>query len=119
MKKRENIGGKIMANEQNLKPFTKENAKEMGAKGGKKKGENALERKTLKEAVEKAIENKYGKVLENIENGLEAGKIQWYELARKISEGENIKLSGGIKTEMESPEERLELFKKLTGAKSD
>ena len=99
----------------NLKPFTKENAKEMGKKGGQKFAENQRERKTLKEAVEKAIENKYGRVLENIENGLEAGNIQWYELARKITEGENIKLSGKVETEMQTTEDRLKIFDELIG----
>ena len=101
----------------NLKPFTKENAKEMGKKGGQKFAENQRERKTLKEAVEKAIENKYGRVLENIENGLEAGNIQWYELARKITEGENIKLDGAVAVNngMDTTEERLKKFKELMG----
>lgn len=106
-----------MANEQNLrpKPFTKENAKEMGSRGGKKKAENERERKTLREAVERAIENKYGAILSNIENGLTEGNIQWYELARKITEGEKINLSGTVKTEMETTEERTALFEKLVG----
>lgn len=104
-----------MANEQNLKPFTKENAKEMGRKGGLKFAENQRERKTLKEAVEKAIENKYGTILQNIENGLESGNIQWYELARKITEGENIKLSGNVSTEMETTEERIKAYEQLAG----
>lgn len=102
-----------MANEQNLKPFTKENAREMGRKGGQKFAENQRERKTLKEAVLKAIENKYGKIIQNIETGLEEGNIQWYELARKISEGENIKLSGSVKTEMETTEDRIKAFEEL------
>ena len=101
----------------NLKPFTKENAKEMGKKGGQKFAENQKERKTLREAVEKAIENKYGRVLESIENGLEAGNIQWYELARKITEGERINLSGTVKTEMETTEDRIKLFDELIGGK--
>lgn len=100
-------------NIENLKPFTKENAKEMGKKGGQKFAENQKERKTLREAVERAIENKYGAILSNIENGLTEGNIQWYELARKITEGEKINLSGTVKTEMETTEERIELFDKL------
>ena len=55
--------------------------------------------------------------MENIENGLEAGNIQWYELARKITEGENIKLSGNVKAEMQTTEERLKIFDELIGGK--
>lgn len=102
-------------NEQNLRPITHENAAEMGRRGGKKKGENAAMRKTLRKAVEKAIEKKYGIILENFETQLEAGNIAWYELARKITEGENINLSGSVKTEMESTEQRVEKFKELMG----
>ena len=102
-----------LANLEKRKKFTKENAKENGRKGGIKNGENAKERKTLREAVEKALENKYGIVLSNIEKGLEEGNIQWYELARKITEGENIKLSGSVSANLETSEERIKAFEEL------
>ena len=48
-----------MANEQNLTPFTSENAKEMQRKGAKKKSENAKKRKLVSEVLIEALQKKY------------------------------------------------------------
>ena len=46
-----NKKGGIMSNSENLQPFTKENAKYYGKKGGKKSGKVRAERKSIKEQL--------------------------------------------------------------------
>ena len=125
-----------MANEQNLKPFTSENAKEMQLKGAEKRKENNAKRKLLSELyadfLEEEFEIKEGETKRKISGAeyckliaktvlkrSDSSSVAMLREIRESTEGSKVNISGTVKTEMESPEERLELFKKLTGAKSD
>lgn len=109
-----------MANIQNLKPkpFTKENAKEMGARGGKKKAENAKERVLMSEIYSQFIAEHRAELEESLQKVASRGDASTVTLMaelRKGTEGDKVNLSGSIKTEMESTEDRIKAFKNLVG----
>ena len=99
----------------NLKPFTKENAKEMGRKGGIKNGENALKRKAMREIYEEIIETQGEKIKRAFEKGINEGNLQYIKELREGTEGTKVNLSGTVKTEMQTTEERLKAFQSLVG----
>lgn len=107
-----------MSGIQNLrpKPFTKENAKEMGSRGGKKKKENELKRKAMREIYEQIIAEEGEKIRKAILKGLDNGNIMYIKELREGTEGSKINLSGTVKTEMESTEERLKLFEEIVNS---
>ena len=107
-----------MANVQNLKPkpFTKENAKEMGARGGKKKAENAKERVLMSEIYSQFIAEHKAELEESLKKVTMRGDASTVSLMaelRKGTEGDKVNLSGSIKTEMETTEDRLKAFQKI------
>lgn len=53
----------------NLIPFTEKTAREMGARGGKKKKENEPKRKAKEEIKQEIIQETYGQVYERLKNG--------------------------------------------------
>lgn len=97
-----------MANEQNLKPkitLSKEEAKKLGAKGGKKSAEVRREKKLLKELLEEALEkktktgNKYIDITNALIQEAEKGNVKAYETIRDTlgqKPKENINISGEI-----------------------
>lgn len=100
---------------ENLKPFTKENAREMGRKGGKKQVENIPKRKAMREIYEEILQTEGEKIKRAFGKGIENGNIAFIKELREGTEGTKINLSGEIKTEMQTTEQRLELFEKITG----
>ena len=123
-------------NEQNLKPFTSENAKEMQLKGAEKRKENNAKRKLLSELyadfLEEEFEIKEGDakrkisgaeycklIAKKVLNRSDASSVSMLAEIRKATEGEKVNLAGSVKMEMETQEQRLELFQKLTGDKVD
>lgn len=126
------MSGKV----ENLTPFTKENAREMQLKGAEKRKENNAKRKLLSELyadfLEEEFEIKEGDTKRKISGAeyckliaktvlkrSDSSSVAMLREIRESTEGSKVNLTGNVKTEMESPEERLELFQKLTGAKSD
>lgn len=99
----------------NLKPFTKENAKEMGRKGGIKNGENALKRKAMREIYEEIIETQGEKIKRAFEKGINEGNLQYIKELREGTEGTKVSLSGTVKTDMQTTEDRIKAFKNLMG----
>lgn len=117
-------------NEQNLKPFTKENAKEMQLKGAEKRKENNAKRKLLSELyadfLEEEFEIKEGETKRKVSGAeyckliaktvlkrSDSSSVSMLAEIRKATEGERLNLSGMVKTEMESTEDRIAEFEKL------
>ena len=96
-------------NEQNLKPFTKENAKEMQKRSVEKRKEN----KTMREIYEEVIANKKNEIVKASNKGIEEGNLATLKELREGTDGNKINLSGTVKTEMETTEERLKAFDEL------
>ena len=96
-------------NEQNLKPFTKENAKEMQKRSVEKRKEN----KTMREIYEEVIANKKNEIVKALNKGIEEGNLATLKELREGTDGNKINLSGTVKTEMESTEERIKAFEEL------
>jgi len=98
-------------NEQNLKPFTKENAREMQKKSVEKRKEN----KTMREIYEEVIANKKNEIVKALNKGIEEGNLATLKELREGTDGNKINLSGTVKTEMETTEDRIKLFEEITG----
>lgn len=96
-------------NEQNLKPFTKENAKEMQKRSVEKRKEN----KTMREIYEEVIANKKNEIVKALNKGIEEGNLATLKELREGTDGNKINLSGSVKTEMETTEDRVKLFESI------
>ena len=120
------MAGKV----ENLKPFTKENAKAMQLKGAEKRKENNAKRKLLSELyadfLEEEFEIKEGDVKRKISgaeyckliakkvlNRGDSSSVAMLRDVREATEGSKINLSGEIKTELQTTEERLQAFEEL------
>lgn len=123
-----------MAGIDNLRPvpFTKENAKEMQRKSVEKRKENTAKRKFLSEMYADFLADEF-----NVKQGGETKKISGADLVktvvktivnrgdsssvamlkeiREATEGSKLNLSGSIKNEMETTEDRLKIFDEITG----
>lgn len=117
---------------ENLTPFTSDNAKEMQRKGAAKRKENNAKKKLMSQIYADFLEKEY-----SIKVGDKTKKISGAELCneamkkiiargdsasvsllrelREGTEGNKIQLSGAIKTESMSAEQRVESFKELMG----
>ena len=98
-------------NEQNLKPFTKENAKEMQKRSVEKRKEN----KTMREIYEEVIANKKNEIVKALNKGIEEGNLATLKELREGTDGNKINLSGTVKTEMETTEDRIKAFENIVG----
>lgn len=99
-----------MANIQNLKPkpFTKENAKEMGARGGKKKAENAKERVLMSEIYSQFIQEHKEELEESLRKVAlrgDASTVSLISELRKGTEGEKTEITAKVATAEMSREE--------------
>lgn len=99
-----------MANIQNLrpKPFTKENAKEMGARGGRKKAENAKERVLMSEIYAQFIAEHKEELEESLRKVALRGDASTVTLMaelRKGTEGEKTEITAKVATAEMSREE--------------
>ena len=119
-----------MAGKDNLTPFTSDNAKEMQRKGAEKRKENNAKKKLMSQIYAEFLEKEY-----NVRQGDKERKLTGAELVnecmkkiiargdsssvslmtelRKALEGEKVNLSGTVKTEMETTEDRLKAFQKI------
>ena len=98
-------------NEQNLKPFTKENAKEMQKRSVEKRKEN----KTMREIYEEVIANKKNEIVKALNKGIDEGNLATLKELREGTDGNKINLSGTVKTEMETTEDRIRAFENIVG----
>ena len=117
-------------NDENLNPFTKENAKEMQLKSAEKRKENNAKKKLMSQIYAEFLEKEY-----NVKTAEGTRKISGAELCneamkkimargdsstvslmkelREGTEGQKINLSGSVTTEMQTTEERLKAFEEL------
>lgn len=121
-------------NPSKLVPCTPENARERQLKSAEKRKENNAKKKLMSQIYAEFLEKEY-----NVKTAEGAKKITGAELVnesmkkimargdsstvslmtelRKALEGEKVNLSGSIKTEMETTEDRIKLFDELMGGK--
>ena len=121
-----------MAGKDNLTPFTSDNAKEMQRKGAEKRKENNAKKKLMSQIYAEFLEKEY-----NVRQGDKERKLTGAELVnecmkkiiargdsasvslmrevRETIEGQKINLSGEIKTDMQTTEDRIKAFKNLMG----
>lgn len=119
-------------NPQNLNPCNSENARERQLKSAEKRKENNAKKKLMSQIYAEFLEQEYevkvgdGKrklsgsefVNEVMRRVLARGDSSSVSLLKEIregTEGSKINLSGTVKTEMETTEERLKLFEELVG----
>jgi len=117
-------------NEENLRTPTSEEAKEMQKKSAEKRKENNAKKKLMSQIYAEFLEKEY-----NVKTAEGTKKISGAELCneamkkimargdsstvslmgeiRKALEGEMVSLSGSVKTEMESTEDRIKIFDSL------
>jgi hydrogenase maturation factor HypF (carbamoyltransferase family) len=98
-----------MPNPQNLRKPTSEEAKEMQKKSVEKRKEN----KTMREIYEEVIANKKNEIVKALNKGIEEGNLATLKELREGTDGNKINLSGTVKTEMQTTEERLKAFEEL------
>ena len=114
-----------MAGKDNLRPvpFTKENAKEMQRKSAEKRKENNERKKLLSEMYAEFLSDEYnvrkdGKtIIKQIVNRGDSSSVAMLKEIREATEGNKLQLSGEVKTEMQSTEDRLKIFDEIIGEK--
>ena len=119
-------------NEQNLRTPTSEEARAMQRKGAEKRKENNAKKKLMSQIYAEFLEREY-----NVKQGDKDRKLTGAELCNEVmrkvlarsdsasvslmreiregTEGQKVNLSGEIKTDMQSTEDRLKAFKNLMG----
>ena len=119
-------------NDENLKPCTKENARERQLKSAEKRKENNAKKKLMSQIYAEFLEKEY-----NVRQGDKERKLTGAELVnecmkkiiargdsssvslmteiRKAMEGEKVNLAGSIKAEMETTEDRIRAFENIVG----
>lgn len=119
-------------NPSKLVPCTPENARERQLKSAKKRKENNEKKKFLSEMYAEFLADEYsvtkgGKtkkisgteyvktVVKAIINRGDSSSVTMLKEIREATEGSKINLSGAVKTEMETTEERTALFDKIVG----
>ena len=121
-----------MSNENNLRTPTTDEAKEMQKKSAEKRKENNAKKKLMSQIYAEFLEKEY-----NVRQGDKERKLTGAELVnecmkkiiargdsasvslmrevRETIEGQKINLSGEIKTDMQTTEDRIKAFKNLMG----
>lgn len=119
-------------NDENLVLITKETAREYQKKSAQKRKENTAKRKFLSEMYADFLTDEF-----NVKQGGETKKISGVDLVktvvktivnrgdsssvamlkeiREATEGSKLNLSGSIKNEMQTTEDRLKIFDEITG----
>ena len=121
-------------NPQNLKPCTPENARERQLKSAQKRKENNVMKKIMEqiyvEFLEEEFEIKEGETKRKISGAeyckliaktvlkrADSSSVAMLKEIREAIEGSKINLSGTVKTEMETTEDRIRAFENIVGKK--
>ena len=121
-------------NEKNLKPCTPENARERQLKSAQKRKENNEKKKLLSEMYAEFLSDEYnvrkdGKtiklsgtdyiktIIKAVVSRGDSSSVAMLKEIREATEGNKLQLSGEVKTEMQSTEERLKIFDEIIGEK--
>lgn len=119
-------------NDENLVLITKETAREYQKKSAQKRKENTAKRKFLSEMYADFLADEYNvtkggetkkitgteyvkTVIKAIVNRGDSSSVAMLKEIREATEGNKINISGSIKNEMESTEDRLKIFDEITG----
>ena len=117
-------------NDENLKPCTKENARERQLKSAEKRKENNAKKKLMSQIYAEFLEKEY-----NVRQGDKERKLTGAELVNEVmrkvlarsdsssvslmreiregTEGTKMQISGELTTKLETQEERLKAFEEL------
>ena len=117
-------------NPQNLNPCNSENARERQLKSAEKRKENNAKKKLMSQIYAEFLEKEY-----NVRQGDKERKLTGAELVnecmkkiiargdsssvslmrevREATEGQKVNISGELKTELQTTEERLQVFEEL------
>ena len=119
-------------NDENLVLITKETAREYQKKSAQKRKENTAKRKFLSEMYADFLADEFNvkqggetkkisgadlvkTVIKTIVNRGDSSSVAMLKEIREATEGSKLNLSGSIKNEMESTEDRLKIFDEITG----
>ena len=121
-------------NEQNLRPCTPENARERQLKSAQKRKENNEKKKLLSEMYAEFLSDEYnvrkdGKtiklsgtdyiktIIKAVVSRGDSSSVAMLKEIREATEGNKLQLSGEVKTEMQSTEDRIKIFDEIIGEK--
>ena len=121
-------------NEKNLRTPTSEEAREMQRKGAEKRKENNAKKKLMSQIYAEFLEKEYdvrtgdktkkmsgadlcNEAMKKIIARGDSSSVSLMKELREGTEGNKLQLSGEVKTEMQSTEERLKIFDELIGGK--
>lgn len=121
-------------NEKNLRTPTSEEAREMQRKGAKKRKENNAKKKLMSQIYAEFLEKEYdvrtgdktkkmsgadlcNEAMKKIIARGDSSTVSLMKELREGTEGNKLQLSGEVKTEMQSTEDRLKIFDELIGGK--
>ena len=117
-------------NPQNLNPCNSENARERQLKSAEKRKENNAKKKLMSQIYAEFLEREYevkagegkrklsgaelvNEVMRKVLARSDSSSVSLMREIRETIEGQKINLSGEIKTEMQTTEDRLKAFKKI------
>ena len=117
-------------NEQNLRTPTTDEAKEMQRKSAEKRKENNAKKKLMSQIYAEFLEREYevkagegkrklsgaelvNEVMRKVLARADSSSVSLMREIRETIEGQKINLSGEIKTEMQTTEDRLKAFQKI------
>lgn len=121
-------------NEKNLRTPTSEEAREMQRKGAKKRKENNAKKKLMSQIYAEFLEKEYdvrtgdktkkmsgadlcNEAMKKIIARGDSSTVSLMKELREGTEGNKLQLSGEVKAEMQSTEDRLKIFDELIGGK--
>lgn len=121
-------------NEKNLRTPTSEEAREMQRKGAEKRKENNAKKKLMSQIYAEFLEKEYdvrtgdktkkmsgadlcNEAMKKIIARGDSSTVSLMKELREGTEGNKLQLSGEVKTEMQSTEDRLKIFDELIGGK--
>lgn len=121
-------------NPSKLKPCTPENARERQLKSAQKRKENNEKKKLLSEMYAEFLSDEYnvrkdGKtiklsgtdyiktIIKAVVARGDSSSVAMLKEIREATEGNKLQLSGEVKTEMQSTEDRLKIFDEIIGEK--
>lgn len=121
-------------NPSKLKPCTPENARERQLKSAEKRKENNAKKKLMSQIYAEFLEKEYNLRTEKGEKKIsgselvneamkkiiarsDSSSVSLMREMRETLEGQKIELSGEVKTEMQSTEDRLKWFEETIGKK--
>lgn len=117
-------------NDENLKPCTKENARERQLKSAQKRKENNAKKKLMSQIYAEFLEKEYSvkvgdknkkitgadlcnESIKAIIARRDSSSVSMLREIRESTEGQKINLSGELTTKLETTEERLKAFEEL------